>query len=105
MNIAFIRKAVEATKEELKPQFHFLEVYLFGSYASGQEKPDSDIDLCFLSQRGIDPWFAQIQIRRAIFPKLKNSLDVLVYDSSTFWERAGSKSSMEHEISTNGIKI
>ncbi|SIR26155.1 type VII toxin-antitoxin system MntA family adenylyltransferase antitoxin [Halanaerobium kushneri] len=38
--------------EELKAEL----IYLFGSYAKGKERPDSDLDLAFLSSREIDDY-------------------------------------------------
>ena len=32
-----------------------LAVYLFGSEAEGRARPDSDVDLAFLSERALDP--------------------------------------------------
>lgn len=38
----------------LKSPFKPLAIYLFGSYASGNEKPESDVDLAILGDRSFD---------------------------------------------------
>lgn len=105
MTIETIRQAVNATREALKDEMTFPEVYLFGSYASGNPSQDSDIDLCFLSGKSVDPWQAQIEVRKVIFDRLDTPLDILVFERMDFLNRASLVSTLEHEIVATGIAI
>ena len=105
INIEGIRKAVTATRNALRSHFVFSEVYLFGSYAGGAVNRDSDIDLCFVSEKKVDAWEAQIEVRKVIFDLLDTPLDILIYEKSQFYERANQKSTMEYEISHTGVLV
>ena len=41
-------------------------VYLFGSHARGEARPDSDVDLCLVSESAERPLAAAVEFRRAI---------------------------------------
>jgi predicted nucleotidyltransferase len=46
----------EAVKSFLIKELQAELIYLFGSYAKGKERPDSDLDLAFLSSKEIDDY-------------------------------------------------
>ncbi|PUU93903.1 MAG: nucleotidyltransferase [Halanaerobium sp.] len=46
----------EAVKSFLIEELQAELIYLFGSYAKGKERPDSDLDLAFLSSKEIDDY-------------------------------------------------
>lgn len=46
-------KIKEATVSQLKKMPEVEAVYLFGSYATGKEKPISDIDICVITEKSI----------------------------------------------------
>ena len=46
----------EAVKSFLIEELQAGLIYLFGSYAKGKERPDSDLDLAFLSSKEIDDY-------------------------------------------------
>ena len=46
----------EAIKAFLIKELEAELIYLFGSYAEGKERPDSDLDLAFLSSKEIDDY-------------------------------------------------
>lgn len=81
-------------------------IILFGSYASGREGRDSDLDLCVVadhfSGRRLDMMHA---IRKAVAGKIKYSLDILLYRNSEFQEYAKSRPRLEYTIANEGVVV
>jgi len=68
-----IRNAVEILVREAHPD----RVILFGSYARGDARPDSDIDLLVVEQQVAHQAAEMARLRRALSP-LRIPVDVLV---------------------------
>ncbi|MGL5353228.1 MAG: nucleotidyltransferase domain-containing protein [Clostridium sp.] len=81
-------------------------IYLFGSYAYGEPNEESDLDICIItddrSRRKID---IMKTIRKAMAKVATMPIDILVYYSDEFNERAKNNLTMENEILLQGIKI
>jgi uncharacterized protein len=81
-------------------------VILFGSAARGTSGAESDVDLCVVvdhpDRRPIE---IGREIRREIRPILSGPLDLLVYDSSVFRDRAAQPVSFEAEIEEKGQEL
>ena len=56
-----------------------LKAYLFGSYATGNENPDSDIDLLLELEKGTD-LFRFIKIKLQLENLMKKSVDLVTPD-------------------------
>jgi predicted nucleotidyltransferase len=81
------------------------KIILFGSLTSGQAGPDSDIDLCVLTEddrRSID---ILQEIRAAIYHIANHPVDVIVYKSSDFYDRAGLSTTFENKILHDGLSV
>ena len=82
------------------------KIILFGSLARGEEKPNSDIDLCVLTsitdRRPID---ISIELRRKLFNVKNNPLDILTYNQDRFAEHATQPTSFAHVISKEGVVV
>ncbi|MDR1786462.1 MAG: nucleotidyltransferase domain-containing protein [Spirochaetaceae bacterium] len=82
------------------------KVFLFGSYATGMQKPDSDIDICVVadgfSERPIEIIHA---IRDAIADKINLSVDILVFRSDDFYKNSILRPTIEHTIINEGILL
>lgn len=77
-------------------------IYLFGSFAYGQPREDSDYDLYIvLPDGGPRPLEAIFQIRMALLPVQKRPLDILADYSSNFQERITGPT-LEREIYQKG---
>jgi len=82
------------------------QIFLFGSYAKGEETPDSDIDLCVLTPVKdkhpvdliADFWMKIWNIRTL-------PVDLLAYNQDHFYFHAKRPTSFEHEIAENGVLI
>lgn len=60
-------------------------IILFGSMARGDESPDSDIDLCVLTQvADRRPLDISIEIRQKLWGVKKMPLDLLTYNQELF---------------------
>ena len=78
------------------------KIYLFGSYAYGTPTDDSDYDLCvIIPENSMRPADAVKAIRRALFSAQSVPLDVIVYRSNAFHQRA-EHASLERKIAREG---
>ena len=81
------------------------EIYLFGSYAYGSPRKDSDYDLCVvIPDSEMRPADAVKKIRRAVYPVQSHPMDVIVYRKSTFEERQR-LASLERIIAREGVLL
>jgi predicted nucleotidyltransferase len=72
-----IRAAVAILVREAQPE----RVILFGSYARGEAKPDSDLDLLVVERELRHPHAEMVRLRIALSP-LRIPVDLLVTDLS-----------------------
>ena len=81
------------------------EIYLFGSFAKGNEKEDSDYDFyVVISDDSIRAREATWAIRNAI-SKQTRGIDMLVGTQSKFNKYKNSISFIEREVAETGIKL
>jgi len=81
------------------------KIFLFGSYANGNPREGSDIDLCIITddpRRKID---ILRDLNRTVAYESDVPLDLLVYSSQEFYDRADSSTSLERTILKNGIEL
>jgi predicted nucleotidyltransferase len=83
------------------------EIYLFGSFANGTEREDSDYDFYVVvpDDNGIRELEASRAIRKSLRGKRKRSLDILVGKQSKFDRRKDYFYSIENEIKEKGVKL
>jgi predicted nucleotidyltransferase len=86
-------------------EFPAKEIFLFGSYAVGNFKEESDIDLCIITDKEARKIDLLKQVRRVIAPVVTKPVDLLVYKEDEFYERAGLNTTFEYKIKNEGIKI
>jgi len=84
MNKNNIIESIRAEKQYLQKQFGVEEIALFGSYARGEEKPDSDVDI--LVKMKVKTLRNYIGIIDYLQDKLKVKVD-LVAKNDTLSER------------------
>jgi len=81
------------------------KIILFGSYAYGNPRNNSNIDLCVITddkRRKIEIIW---DIQEVAYKSAKHSLDILVYRPDEFSDRSDSVSTIEKTISNKGILI
>jgi predicted nucleotidyltransferase len=69
-------------------------IFLFGSWAYDEPRPDSDVDICDLNA----------EIRFALYKKLTLPLDLIIAKKSVF-ERRSKALTLESIISKQGVRI
>lgn len=83
------------------------KIFLFGSYASGEEVPGSDIDLCVLTPiTGKDPIDIAVDFRLKTWDVRKTPMDLLAYNEDMFFDNVSKHpKSFEHDIAKNGVLL
>jgi len=82
------------------------KVFLFGSYASGEETPDSDIDLCVLTTEKVESHFKTAgNFRKKLLGVKTMPLDLLAFNQDEFDFHSKRPSSFHHEIAENGVLL
>ena len=102
----------ESLQNELEPVCRVITetvkaeaIYLFGSRAYGIPTDDSDYDLCvIIPENSMRPADAVKAIRRALFSAQSVPLDVIVYRSNAFHQRA-EHASLERKIAREGVLL
>lgn len=102
----------ESLQKELEPMCRVITetvkaeaIYLFGSRAYGMPTDDSDYDLCvIIPENSMRPADAVKAIRRALFSAQSVPLDVIVYRSNAFHQRA-EHASLERKIAREGVLL
>lgn len=102
----------ESLQKELEPVCRVITetvkaeaIYLFGSRAYGMPTDDSDYDLCvIIPENSMRPADAVKAIRRALFSAQSVPLDVIVYRSNAFHQRA-EHASLERKIAREGVLL
>ena len=81
------------------------KIYIFGSYARGEERKDSDIDIyAVVPDSCKEIWRANVNIRSALF-RLDLPKDVLTKRESTFESDSQRFASLESDVINEGVLI
>ena len=78
-------------------------IYLFGSYAKGTQRSDSDLDLYVLTDDSKRPMDYLRDINRMIRPVRKMPVDILVMPYHQFHERAALMPTLEYMVQKEGV--
>jgi predicted nucleotidyltransferase len=98
---AFIVQAIERLRRALSP----LAVYLYGSYAYGSPRPDSDIDLLVVVEQSPLSAFERDAIAYRALGDIPFPIDVQVYTKAEFDERSALTVSFERTVKLKGKLI
>jgi len=100
----------ESIKAELDKYVEFisslsgvLQIYLFGSYAYGEPRATSDVDLMVIVENSLDPFSIAYKIRRGL-TDTDLALDIAVNRKSAF-EKASENSAFQKSIMENGVLL
>ena len=100
-----IKEDISKISNIISESFKVKKIILFGSYAKGTEKADSDIDICILTDEDVRKIEVLRKIRRALYDYVSIPLDLLIYKTDEFYERADKLKSIEREIQKEGVAI
>ena len=103
MNV--ISDKIKKISDIITDNYNVEKIFLFGSYARGDEKNDSDIDICILINNDDKKLNIVRTIRKALYDNISNPVDLLVYKPDEFYERAASLKSIEREIIDDGVLL
>ena len=106
MNETHRREISEIVKKILS-SVPALEIYLFGSFAKGIEKEDSDYDFYVVipDDSGMREIEATHEIRYNLAGKQPRSIDMLVGMQSKFNQRKNHFATIENEVVEAGVKL
>ncbi len=98
-----VSETIQEIVDKLRTEYAPEKIILFGSYAYGDPRPDSDIDLLIIkktNERFIDRWVA---VRRILSdPKRLVGLDTLVVTPEELSERLAAGDQFVEEIVEKG---
>jgi len=103
MNV--ISDEIKKISDIITDNYNVEKIFLFGSYARGDEKSDSDIDICILINNDDKKLNIVRTIRKALYDNISNPVDLLVYKPDEFYERAALLKSIEREIIDDGVLL
>lgn len=99
-------KEIKETLQEFQKKGLVEKVYLFGSYASGNNTAESDIDICVLTTATqLRPLDLQRQIRMQLFQQIKLPVDLIVFNRANFYDRIQAGASFERNIIESGVEL
>jgi predicted nucleotidyltransferase len=82
------------------------KIYLFGSFVMDKQDEQSDLDLCIITNnlngRKLD---MLRKIRYSINDKVSMPIDLLLYTTEEFDERAKLSSTLEYQIAKKGVVV
>jgi uncharacterized protein len=80
---------------------HPTRIILFGSYAQGSQKDDSDIDILVVEKNVVSSAEEIVRLCRILSP-LQLAIDLVVVDEATFAYWADTPGTVHHEAFTDG---
>jgi predicted nucleotidyltransferase len=81
-------------------------VFLFGSYATGKQKTDSDLDLCVIAPRFPMRRMEMIHaIRDAIVDQTSLPIDILLFSEDEFAKNSSMKPTIEYRVAREGVLL
>ena len=82
------------------------KVYLFGSYATGRQRDDSDIDLCVVAPKYHERRMQVLcSIRGAIRGATKLPVDILAFTDEEFERRSKLRPTIQYTIANEGVLL
>ncbi len=96
---------IMSMKDRIVDQLSPLKVYLFGSYADGSFKEDSDYDFYVVVEDSKTDWYEQtLRAYQAIRPVRTRPVDILIGTKSAF-EKRRQYPSIEREVFRKGVLL
>lgn len=97
---------LERTLHSIKDTFPVEAVYVFGSYANGTARPESDIDLLVVCTGNPGDLFElTYEIRRYLHERIDLAIDVLVTTTEQFKQRQDQPWTVEHVAHSEGVAV
>ncbi|MEX2442025.1 MAG: nucleotidyltransferase domain-containing protein [Alkalispirochaeta sp.] len=98
--------ALKESIQSIKSFFPVSDVYVFGSYARGDERPDSDIDvLVVCTEASRDLFELAYEIRKHLHERIDLALDVMVTTAREFEKRRSQPWTVEYTAQSEGVAV
>jgi len=97
-------RTIRAVAKRIADTFHPDKIILFGSYAYGKPRPESDVDLLVVMDTALRSRQQRLEISRALSPR-PFPLDVIVHTPRQLQERPALGDFFLQEITTRGKVI
>jgi predicted nucleotidyltransferase len=94
------QKAIDDVVRQIAEKFHPQKIILFGSYARGNPRPESDVDLLVVMETKLKPVQQEIEICKKL--DYEFGMDLLVYTPKILAERITLGDSFLREIVRDG---
>jgi len=94
-------RAIRAVVKQIADKFQPEKIVLFGSYAYGKPRPESDVDLLVVMETSLRSRQQRLEISRALSPR-PFPLDIIVRTPSELEERIALGDIFLREIMTQG---
>jgi predicted nucleotidyltransferase len=98
-----VKAALDSYTEFISSLNEVLEIYLFGSYAYGEPKDNSDVDLMVVIEDGLDPFKIAFKIQKGLSNRA-TALDVAV-NCRTPFENATKEPTFQSMIKNKGVLL
>ena len=106
LNNSPLKDELNAIAREITTLLPGAEVILFGSYARGEQRKWSDLDLCVVADEYPMRILEMMRtIRQAIYTKTELPLDLLLFHRQRFAENSAWKPTIEYTIAKEGVKL
>jgi len=100
-----IQEQLETIIQAITSNTKIEDLFLFGSWANGEPKPNSDLDIYLvIPDSDIDICDLNAEIRFALYKKLTLPLDLVIAKKSVF-ERRSKALTLENTIAKQGVRI
>jgi len=96
-----LNQIVEVLKKEFKPE----RMFLFGSRANGNARPDSDYDLVLVVPKLRSRHSAEVKARSLVLNSCGISADIFIYDQTDFDDWKDELSSIPETALNTGREI
>jgi uncharacterized protein len=99
-----IKKIVDATLQHILSAGKPYKVFLFGSYARGEENEDSDMDFYIVEDLSIRKESNAAKYYKALF-QLNHAKDVIVRSPTDFEKNKAILNTLEYDVYKDGIVL
>ena len=97
-------RAIRAVAKQIADKFHPDQIILFGSYAYGKPRPESDVDLLVIMDTPLRSRQQRLEISRVLSPR-PFPMDVIIHTPRQVQERLAMGDLFLREITTRGKVI
>ena len=95
------KEQIEKIRETIINKFNPKKIYLFGSYAYGNPKEDSDLDLLVINDTDKNTNKLAFEISKSLFPR-NYGLDIICCNENSFNEKLKNRWVIFSEIASKG---